>query len=99
MNSYRATIQITLRKGILDVQGKTVEHALHSIDFPSISNVRIGRFVELNVKAASEQEALDLVHDASRKLIANPIMEDFHVEISQTENTVHTSGAAEEAIA
>jgi phosphoribosylformylglycinamidine synthase len=99
MNTYRATITITLRKGILDVQGKTVEHALHSIDFPGIRNVRIGRFVELNVQAGSEQEALNLVNDASRKLIANPIMEDFHVEISPADNTVHTSEAAAEATA
>jgi phosphoribosylformylglycinamidine synthase len=99
MNSYRATITITLRKGILDVQGKTVEHALHSIDFPTIKNVRIGRFVELNVQAGSEQEALNLVTDASRRLIANPIMEDFHVEISLADNPVHTSGAPAEATA
>ncbi len=94
MNTYRATIQITLRKGILDVQGKTVEHALHSINFPGIRNVRIGRFVELNVQAGSEQEALEMVSEASRRLIANPIMEDFHVEISQTDNSVHTTTEA-----
>ncbi|MES2765322.1 MAG: phosphoribosylformylglycinamidine synthase subunit PurS [Bacteroidota bacterium] len=99
MNTYHATIKITLRKGILDVQGKTVEHALHSIDFPTIKNVRIGRFVELSVQANSEEEALNIVNDASRKLIANPIMEDFHVEISHTDNSVHTSEAATEATA
>ncbi len=99
MNTYRATIKITLRKGILDVQGKTVENALHSIDFPGIRNVRIGRFVELNVQAASEEEALNLVSDASRKLIANPIMEDFYVEISNADNTVDTSEVTPEATA
>ncbi|HYF04066.1 MAG TPA: phosphoribosylformylglycinamidine synthase subunit PurS [Patescibacteria group bacterium] len=99
MNTYRATITITLRKGILDVQGKTVEHALHSINFASIRNVRIGRFVELTVQAGSDQEALDIVNDASRKLIANPIMEDFHVQISLADNHVHTTEAPVEATA
>ena len=47
MANYKAKIKITLRKGILDVQGKAVENALHSIDFPMISEVRIGRYVDL----------------------------------------------------
>ncbi|MER3329815.1 MAG: phosphoribosylformylglycinamidine synthase subunit PurS, partial [Candidatus Kapaibacterium sp.] len=48
MNTYKAKIKITLRKGILDVQGKAVEQALHSMDYDIMENVRIGKYVELD---------------------------------------------------
>ena len=49
MKHFKAMITVTLRKSILDVQGKTVEHALHSTNFTSIEHVRIGKYVELFV--------------------------------------------------
>ncbi|MFH1051977.1 MAG: phosphoribosylformylglycinamidine synthase subunit PurS [bacterium] len=81
MKTYKAQVKITLRKGILDVQGKAVEHALHSIDFQALTNVRIGKYVELKVEAENETKAKELVHSASEKLIANPIIEDFEISI------------------
>jgi len=83
MNLYQAKITITLRKGILDVQGKTVENALHSIEFPTIRNVRIGKHVELNIEAESKDKAFAMVEDACKKLIANPIIEDFVINIEE----------------
>ena len=83
MNHYHTSINIKLRQNILDVQGKTVEHALHSIEFPMISNVRIGKFVELVVDAETPEQAREIVTDACRKLIANPIIEDFEIVIKQ----------------
>ncbi len=85
MNTYHATITITLRKGILDVQGKTVEHALHATDFPMISHLRIGKFVELTVEAENETAAHTIIEGACSKLIANPIMEDFTISIHKSE--------------
>ena len=81
MNSYKAKINITLRQGILDVQGKTVEKALHSIEFQNISNVRIGKRVELIIDAESVESANIIVEDACKKLIANPIIEDYEIII------------------
>ncbi len=86
--NYKASIKITLRAGILDVQGKTVEHALHSIEFPMIDNVRIGKYVELNVDADSGVQAKEIVSDACNKLIANPIVEDFVIEIEETKQVM-----------
>ncbi len=83
MNKYKANVYITLKKGILDVQGKAVEQALHSIEFQTLNNVRIGKFVELNVEADSKEEARKIVAEASEKLIANPIIEDFEIEIKE----------------
>ncbi len=81
MANFKAEVKISLRKGILDVQGKTVEQALHTIDFPDIGSVRIGKYVELSVEAESPEKALLQVEDACRKLIANPIIEDFSINI------------------
>ncbi len=83
MNNFKAIIRITLRKGILDVQGKAVENGLHSIDFNQINNVRIGRYVELDVQANDANDAKNIVSDACKKLIANPIVEDFDIEIKE----------------
>ena len=85
MNNYKAQINITLREGILDVQGKTVEHALHSIDYPMISQLRIGKFVEMNVEANNSEVAVKLADEACKKLIANPIIEDYKITISESE--------------
>lgn len=80
---FNADINIILRKGILDVQGKTVEHALHALEYSSISNVHIGKFVRLEVEAQTKDEALSIVQSACDKLIANPIMEDYHITITE----------------
>jgi phosphoribosylformylglycinamidine synthase PurS subunit len=83
MKKYQAIIDITLRKSILDVQGKAVEQALHSIEFPMITNVRIGKHVELFLEADNPEKAHNLVDDASKKLIANPIIEDYVITINE----------------
>lgn len=72
-----------LRKGILDVQGKTVEQSLHAIGYPMINAVHIGKHVELTVEAENRDEARTFVQNACENLIANPIMEDFHFELKE----------------
>ena len=82
MPNYKASIRIQLRKQILDVQGKTVEQALHTMEFSAITDVHIGTYVELTVAAASAGEARQSVEDACKRLIANPVMEDFYIELT-----------------
>ncbi len=81
MKTYTAHVTVTLRRAILDVQGKTVEHALHSLRMPALSDVRIGKHIELQVQAPDRDTAAGLVDDACRKLLANPVMEDYTVQI------------------
>lgn len=83
MKKFNAIINITLRKGILDVQGKAVENALHSIEFPMIENLRIGKHVELSVSAENEGTAKSLVDSACKQLIANPIIEDYTITLEE----------------
>ena len=81
MQKFQAKIKITLKEGILDVQGKAVEHALGSIEFPMMNNVRIGKYVTLDIEAENEKKAHELTKDACNKLIANPVIENFEIEI------------------
>ncbi len=83
MEKFLAKIRITLREGILDVQGKTVENALHSMEFPMIDHVRIGKYVTLQVSAENSEAARSLVDSACAMLIANPIIEDYNITIEK----------------
>ncbi len=85
MNNYKAFVTIRLRDGILDVQGKTVENALHSMAFNSINNIKIGKYVELNVEAESFESAEEIVNQACMQLIANPIIEDYFIDLVESE--------------
>lgn len=80
-SEYSAKVNIVLREGILDVQGKAIENSLHKMDFKQLSNVRVGKIITFNLKAKSEEEAKLIVEDASRKLLANPIIEDYSIII------------------
>lgn len=80
---FSSKIKITLRKNILDPQGKTIEHSLKSMGYNSILDTRIGKFVELKVEADSLDKAKQITDDACKKLLANPVMEDYEFEISE----------------
>jgi phosphoribosylformylglycinamidine synthase len=74
---------VTLRQSILDPQGKAVEHGMHSLGYGLVRNVRIGKFVELDVDAGSREEAETVTKEVSQKLLANPVMEDFAFTIEE----------------
>jgi len=80
---YLSRIRVTLRKSILDPQGKAVEHAIGALGFQGVSNVRMGKYIELNVESSSAEEARLVTEDVCKKLLANPVMEDYHVEVEQ----------------
>jgi len=81
MSKYKANIEISLRKSILDVQGKTVEKALHSIGYENISEVRIGKFITLEIESDNQDFALEKVDNACKDLLANPIIEDYKISL------------------
>lgn len=83
MKTYTANITVTLRRAILDVQGKAVEHALHSLHMPSLANVRIGKHIELSVSAVDQESASATVRDACDKLLTNPVMEDYQFTLHE----------------
>lgn len=81
MKPYRIEVRITPRDGLLDPQGKAVEHALHSLEFTGVAGVHIGRLVRLQLDAASEEEARAQADEMCRKLLANPVTEDYDVAL------------------
>lgn len=80
---YKAKIDITLRPSILDPQGKATRQALHNLGYPGVTDVRIGKMVELEIDAASEEDALSMAKDACEKLLANTVMEDYSIAIAE----------------
>ena len=80
---YKAEISITLRPSILDVQGKAVEQGIHTLGLEQIQHVRIGKYITLSIDTENEQEARRITEDACKKLLANPVMEDFTFTLEQ----------------
>ena len=72
---------VTPRGGILDPQGKAVEHALKSLGFAGVGSVRVGKYIVLDVEAASAQEARAAAQKMCEQLLANPLIEDFRFEV------------------
>lgn len=80
---FTAKITVTLRKSILDPQGKAVRHGAHSLGYTAIDDIRIGKFIEMKIDAPSETEARRVTEEICRKLLANPVMEDFRYTVEE----------------
>ncbi|HUG39880.1 MAG TPA: phosphoribosylformylglycinamidine synthase subunit PurS [Longimicrobiales bacterium] len=83
MKDYKLEVHITPREGLLDPEGKAVEHALQALAFEGVSSVRVGRLVTLNVSAASDAAARARAEEMCRKLLANPVTEDFSIALAE----------------
>ncbi|GAC1388439.1 MAG: phosphoribosylformylglycinamidine synthase subunit PurS [Ginsengibacter sp.] len=81
--SYSAEIKVMPLKDLLDPQGKAVTGGLHSLGLNNVEDVRIGKHIVVKINAASKEEAYSIAEDAAKKLLANQVMEDFHIEITQ----------------
>ena len=79
----KARVVITLKKTIMDAQGQTVEKALHNLGYQGVQNLRIGKYVEMEVNGAPKEQLATQVDKMCRELLANPIVEDFRVEIEE----------------
>ena len=77
----KAKAYITLKKGVLDPQGKAVIGALDTLGFKEVKDLRVGKFVEIELEAPTKDEAKKRVKEMCEKLLANTVMEDFKVEV------------------
>jgi phosphoribosylformylglycinamidine synthase len=77
-------VLVTPRPGLLDPQGKAVHHALNSLGWEEVVDVRVGKAMHVDVDADSEQDAVDKVEAMCRKLLANPVTEDYAVSVVGT---------------
>ena len=70
---------VTLKHGVLDPQGKAIQQTLSGMNFDNVSEVRQGKFFEIEVKEKNETKAKSLVDDMCKKLLANLVIEDFKI--------------------
>ena len=77
----KAKIHITLKQGILDPQGKAIEHALDSLGFKQAANVRVGKYMELDLQEQDTAKAEAEVKSMCEKLLANTIIEEYRYEL------------------
>jgi len=79
----KAVVNIYLKEGVLDPQGKAVHHALDSLGFQkSVADVRIGKQIVLTLNSSTDEEARDEVTKMCEELLANTVIEDYDIEIS-----------------
>ncbi len=72
----KAVVKVTLRKGVLDPQGKAIESALHHLGFAEVGDVRQGKFIEIDVPEGTDNAR---IKEMCQKLLANPVTEDFEI--------------------
>jgi phosphoribosylformylglycinamidine synthase len=73
----KTRVYVTLKKGVLDPQGKAIHHALEGLGFSGVRGVRAGKLIELDLEPGVREEAVEAM---CRKLLANTVIEDFRIE-------------------
>ena len=77
----KARVFVTLKPSVFDPQGKTIADALHSLGYKGVGDVRQGKYFELELGAKSADQARALASEVADKLLANPVIESYRVEI------------------
>src|SRR6476659_11355095 len=77
----KAKVYVSLKPGILDPQGKAIQHSVELLGFGGIADVRQGKYFEIALDDADEQQARESVARIAREVLSNPIIEDYRVEI------------------
>ncbi|MCH8902982.1 MAG: phosphoribosylformylglycinamidine synthase subunit PurS [Bacteroidetes bacterium] len=81
--TYKAEINVMPLKELLDPQGKAVTSGLKNLGLDEISNVRIGKHIYLEIEADSEEKAKSSAEESCKKLLSNPIMEYFEIDLEE----------------
>ena len=87
MSSYRLEVRIIPRPGLLDPAGKAIHHALQSLGYDTVGDVRVGKAIYIDVDADSRENAIAGTEDMCHKLLANPVTEDFSVRVAEEVET------------
>jgi phosphoribosylformylglycinamidine synthase PurS subunit len=78
----KAKVHVYLKPGVLDVQGKAIEGALHGLGWSDVSNVRVGKTIEFEVSGGDKSKAEAEAKAMAEKLLANTVIESFKVEVA-----------------
>jgi len=74
---------VTLKKGVLDPQGKAIERSLHTLGFGAVSGVRMGKYLEFEMDGSDPEDAKHQTQQMCERLLANPVIEDYRFEIQE----------------
>ena len=77
----RARVFVTLKPSVFDPQGKTIVEALHTLGYGGVEDVRQGKYFEIELTAESSEQAHSLASEVADKLLANPVIESYRIEI------------------
>jgi phosphoribosylformylglycinamidine synthase len=80
---FQAKIYITLRKSVLDPQGSAVTKSLHAMGYENVAEVRVGRYLVVDIDAVEQTVAEAQVHEMCKKLLANPVIEDYTFTLAE----------------
>lgn len=81
MTAFGAVVDVMLKPGIADPQGQTVERALPALGYDGVQGVRVGKRIELEIEAATPEEARTLVGDMCDRFLANPVIESYNITL------------------
>lgn len=81
---FQARVFVTLKATVNDPQGLTIKDALHSLGFGSVDSVRAGKYMDLRLNSVDRTEAERQVNEMCRRLLANPVIEEFRFELEET---------------
>lgn len=84
MPTFEVLVEVSLRPGIADPQGATIERSLPLLGVTSVSGVRVGKAIRLSVEAADDEQARSLVDDLCARFLTNPVIEDATVTVAAT---------------
>lgn len=77
----KARVHITLKNGVLDPQGKAIAHALGSLGFTGVDNVRQGKYIEIDLDETDPEKARSALDDMCAKLLANTVIENYAIDL------------------
>jgi phosphoribosylformylglycinamidine synthase PurS subunit len=81
-DEMKARVFVTLKPSVFDPQGHTITEALHQMGYAGVGDVRQGKYFELDVEATSPEQAHTLASEVAHKLLANPVIESYRVEVA-----------------
>lgn len=85
MNKWQANVRITLKPVVNDPPGLAIRDALHHLGYAGVKGVRSGKYIQVYVEAGEQQEATAMVDDMCRRLLSNPVIEDYAFDVVQVQ--------------
>ena len=79
----KAKVYVTLKSAVLDPQGKAIERSLHRLGYQEVKNVRMGKYIQLNLNETDQNRASKRLEEMCKKLLSNPVIEDIRYEFTE----------------